>query len=73
MREQNMDAEKLLGDFAELAIEYFRLFGDKPCCTHDITLFLPSISMQARQELASKLLQDVSSSTLPQNVCIHFL
>lgn len=70
MRKLNMDAHKLLGDFAELVIEYFRLFGDKPCCTHDITLFLPSISMEARQELANKLLLEsgISSTTLPRNV-----
>ncbi|XP_065369445.1 phagocyte signaling-impaired protein [Calliphora vicina] len=69
MRELDMDAQKLLGDFGELVLEYFRLFGDKPCCTHDITLFLPSISMPARQELANKLLLEsgISSTTLPQN------
>ncbi|XP_036322766.1 LOW QUALITY PROTEIN: phagocyte signaling-impaired protein [Rhagoletis pomonella] len=69
MRAEGMDAEALLGDFAELIIEYFRLFGDKPCCTHDIALFLPSISMEARQHVATKLLLEsgISSTTLPQN------
>ncbi|XP_067645429.1 phagocyte signaling-impaired protein isoform X2 [Eurosta solidaginis] len=69
MRAQGMDAEALLGDFTELIIEYFRMFGDKPCCTHDIALFLPSISMETRQQVASKLLLEsgISSTTLPQN------
>lgn len=67
----NMDAKQLLGDLSEMITEYFRLFGDKSCCTHDIALFLPTISMQERQELASKLLLEsgISSTTLPQNVC----
>lgn len=70
MRVQSMDAEALLGDFSILINEYFRLFGDKPCCTHDIALFLPSISMEGRQQLASKLLLEsgISSTTLPQDV-----
>ncbi|XP_014088725.1 phagocyte signaling-impaired protein isoform X1 [Bactrocera oleae] len=69
MRAQSMDAEALLGDFSVLINEYFRLFGDKPCCTHDIALFLPSISMEGRQQLASKLLLEsgISSTTLPQD------
>ncbi|XP_068156059.1 phagocyte signaling-impaired protein [Drosophila tropicalis] len=69
MRAVQMPADKLIGDFDELIIEYFQLFGDKSCCTHDIALFLPSISMKQRQDLASKLLAecDISSSSLPQN------
>ncbi|KAL9890093.1 phagocyte signaling impaired isoform 1-T3 [Glossina fuscipes fuscipes] len=65
----NLDAKHLLGDLSEMITEYFRLFGDKSCCTHDIALFLPTISMQERQELASKLLLEsgISSTTLPQN------
>lgn len=70
MRAHDLNAKELLGDFCELIIEYFRLFGDKSCCTHDITLFLPSISMEERQKLASKLLLEsgISSTTLPQHV-----
>ncbi|XP_053958100.1 phagocyte signaling-impaired protein [Anastrepha ludens] len=69
MRAHGMDAEALLGDFFELITEYFRLFGDKPCCTHDIALFLTSISMDTRQQLSSKLLLEsgISSTKLPQN------
>lgn len=70
MREEQLPAEQLIGDFDELVIEYFQLFGDKSCCTHDIALFLPSISMKQRQALANKLLVEsgVTSSELPQNV-----
>ncbi|XP_017104561.2 phagocyte signaling-impaired protein isoform X1 [Drosophila bipectinata] len=69
MRADQLPAEQLIGDFDELVIEYFQLFGDKSCCTHDIALFLPSISMKQRQALANKLLVEsgVTSSELPQN------
>ncbi|XP_016960567.1 phagocyte signaling-impaired protein [Drosophila biarmipes] len=69
MRAVQLPAEKLIGDFDEMVIEYFRLFGDKSCCTHDIALFLPSISMKQRQALASKLLLEsgVTSTSLPKN------
>ncbi|KAH8369259.1 hypothetical protein KR009_006031 [Drosophila setifemur] len=69
MRADEWPAEQLIGDFDELIIEYFRLFGDKSCCTHDIALFLPSISMKQRQALANKLLLEsgVTSTALPQN------
>lgn len=70
MRADQLPAEQLVGDFDEMVIEYFNLFGDKSCCTHDIALFLPSISMKQRQALASKLLLEsgVTSTSLPQNV-----
>ncbi|KAH8310732.1 hypothetical protein KR044_002767 [Drosophila immigrans] len=68
MRAIQLPAQQLIGDFDELIIEYFVLFGDKSCCTHDIALFLPSISMEQRQALANKLLVEsgISSTTLPQ-------
>lgn len=69
MRQNQMNAQELLGDFTQLIIEYFRLFGDKSCCTSDVTLFLTSISLEDRLKLASKLLQEtgISSTSLPQN------
>lgn len=73
MRAIQLPAQELVGDFDELIIEYFRLFGDKSCCTHDIALFLPSISMEQRQSLASKLLLEsgISSTSLPKSVSNH--
>ncbi|XP_030374579.1 phagocyte signaling-impaired protein [Scaptodrosophila lebanonensis] len=69
MRVAQLQPQQLVGDFDELIIEYFRLFGDKSCCTHDIALFLPSISIEQRQALASKLLLEsgISSTSLPQS------
>ncbi|XP_055848195.1 phagocyte signaling-impaired protein [Episyrphus balteatus] len=69
MRANQMNAQELLGDFIQLIIEYFRLFGDKSCCTSDVTLFLTSVSLEDRLVLASKLLQEtgISSTSLPQN------
>ncbi|KAH8278391.1 hypothetical protein KR018_001551 [Drosophila ironensis] len=68
MRAEQLPADKLIGDFDDLIIEYFQLFGDKSCCTHDIALFLPSISIKQRQALANKLLLEsaVTSSSVPQ-------
>ncbi|XP_060647501.1 LOW QUALITY PROTEIN: phagocyte signaling-impaired protein [Drosophila nasuta] len=68
MRAIQLPAKELVGDFDDLIIEYFVLFGDKSCCTHDIALFLPSISMEQRQALANKLLAEsgISSTSLPQ-------
>lgn len=70
MRAIQLPAQELIGDFDELIIEYFRLFGDKSCCTHDIALFLPSISMEQRQSLAGKLIleSNISSTSLPKSV-----
>ncbi|BFF89387.1 phagocyte signaling-impaired protein [Drosophila madeirensis] len=69
MRAHQLPAEQLIGNFDELVVEYFTLFADKSCCTHDIALFLPSISMKQRQALANKLLlqSGVSSTSLPMN------
>lgn len=70
MRQHDKDANAFMGDFSDLVINYFRLFGDKPCCTHDISLFLPAISITDRQELANKLLAEsgISSTNLPKDV-----
>ncbi|XP_061402206.1 phagocyte signaling-impaired protein [Musca vetustissima] len=69
LRQHNLDANTFMGEFSELVINYFRLFGDKPCCTHDISLFLPEISLKDRQELANKLLAEsgISSTNLPKD------
>lgn len=64
------NADELLGDFLELLIEYFRLFGDKPCCANDIILFLDCLEPHRRVGLASKLIQvcEISATTLPRSV-----
>lgn len=70
MTMHNFNASELLGDFLELLIEYFRLFGNKPCCANDIILFLDCLEPQRRVGLAAKLIQvcEISSTTLPRSV-----
>lgn len=74
MRENNLDADKLLGDYLNLLVELFHIFGDKKCCANDLKLFLEHLTPSRRPQLASKLIQDsgISSTTLPQNVKIFF-
>lgn len=64
------NANELLGDILELLLDYFRIFGDKPCCANDIILFLDCLESTKRTDLASRLLQicEISSTTLPQTV-----
>lgn len=70
MRDLNLNADNLLGDYQELLLNYFRLFGNKKCCANDLKKFLDYLVAGRRPELASKLIQDtgISSTTLPQDV-----
>lgn len=72
MTRNGCDAVALLGDIIELLVEYFRLFGDKPCCANDIVLFLDYIEPLRHAELASQLLQvcEISPTTLPSSVSV---
>lgn len=70
MRDSKLNADDLLGDYQELLLNYFRLFGNKKCCANDLKMFLDYLEPSQRPELASKLIQDtgISSTTLPQDV-----
>lgn len=70
MTTNQFDAQKLLGEFIEMLIEYFRVFGEKPCCAKDIILFLDDLKDEQKPELASNLIQlcNISATTLPQSV-----
>jgi N-terminal acetyltransferase B complex non-catalytic subunit len=72
MRDLKLDAESLLGDYQDLLIEYFKIFGNKKCCTNDLKMFLEYLDVSRRPEFATKLLQDtgITSTTLPQNVSL---
>lgn len=72
MNKNQFDATKLFGEFIELLIEYFRVFGEKPCCSKDIVLFLDDLEAEQKPELASKLIQlcNISATTLPQTVSV---
>lgn len=70
MNQQKLDAKAFFGDFMEMLIDYFRIFGEKPCCAKDIILFLNDLEAEQRPELASKLIRlcDISATTLPRSV-----
>lgn len=70
MKKHQYNAPELLGDFLEMLVDYFRVFGAKPCCAKDIILFLDDLTFEQRPVLASSLIQlcEISSTTLPQTV-----
>jgi hypothetical protein len=70
MRDINLNADMLLGDYQELLLDYFRMFGNKKCCANDLKMFLNYLDANRRSELAPKLIQDtgITSTTLPQDV-----
>lgn len=70
MNQNKFDANSLFGEFIEMLIEYFRIFGEKPCCAKDIVLFLDDLEENQKPELASKLIRlcDISATTLPRTV-----
>lgn len=70
MDKNRFDAGKLFGEFIEMLIDYFQIFGEKPCCAKDIVLFLDDLREEQRPDLASKLIQlcNISATTLPQTV-----
>lgn len=75
MRENQLNAESLLGDLLELLVEYFKLFGEKPCCTNDIVLFLGGLqTAELQSELSQRLLQEsqITPTSLPKNVSILY-
>lgn len=72
MSSNDSSATELLGDFIELLIEYFKVFGDKPCCARDIILFLDYLDTSERTKLHERLQEEckVSLTILPQSVSI---
>lgn len=72
MIEKRYSSEQLFGKMSDMLAEYFGLFGDKPCCAHDMKLFIEYVTPVAeRRTLAAKLTNglDITSTTLPGSVC----
>lgn len=55
MREENADAVALLGEYSQLLLEYFRYFGDRHCCPHDLKLFARHLSSDEYESFPSQL------------------
>lgn len=73
MNENSLEPNKLLGEYEDLLVEYFRTFGHKPCCSNDIKKYLRYLEPQKRGAFASRLLQEcqTSSIALPRNVSLE--
>lgn len=69
MRDRNLDAVQLLGEYQNLLVEFFKIFGQKKCCANDLKLFIEYLEPPKRAELAARLVQEtgLSSTTLPQD------
>ncbi|XP_022902804.2 phagocyte signaling-impaired protein [Onthophagus taurus] len=50
----------LLGEPAQLFVEYFRLFGHKPCCVSDLRSYLNILNSEERALLCENLLKDLN-------------
>jgi N-terminal acetyltransferase B complex non-catalytic subunit len=74
MRELKLDADNQLGNYQELLVNFFRMFGNKKCCANDLKMFIEYLEPSRRPELSSKLIQEtgISSTTLPQDVRFFF-
>lgn len=70
MAKNDCNATELLGDFVELLIDYFRTFGDKPCCARDVILFSDYLDSSQQAKLLVRLQDECKTSLtiLPQSV-----
>lgn len=68
MRKSKLEADKIVGNCNTLLIEYFNLFGDKFCCTNDISMFIDSMQQDDRSNLANILIKEsaINSANLPK-------
>lgn len=73
MQIKGYNAVELLGDFDNLITEYFHLFGDKPCCIQDISIYLPHLTVEQRKQLAIKLQLEtkITATEVPQTVSLE--
>lgn len=69
MVENKFGKEQLLGEFTDLLLDYFRLFGDKTCCANDLKLFLEYVEPAKRPGFAAQLMQEcrINPVTLPSS------
>lgn len=56
MREEKADALALLGEYSQLLLEYFRNFGDRNCCPHDLKVFCRHLSPAEYQAFPQQLM-----------------
>lgn len=55
MREEKADAVALLGKYSELLLEFFRNFGDRNCCPHDLRVFSKHLTAEEYETFPEKL------------------
>lgn len=77
MREEKADAVALLGQYSQLLLEYFRNFGDRNCCPHDLKVFCRHLSAEEYQTFPQQLMQmaplaedgSCSTETMMKYIC----
>lgn len=69
MSDRKLNAAQLLGEYPDLLVEFFKIFGQKKCCANDLKLFIEYLEPSKRSELSARLIQEtgMSSTTLPQD------
>lgn len=60
MRAEKADAIALLGEYSQLLLEYFRNFGDRNCCPHDLKVFCRHLSRQEYEAFPQQMMAMVS-------------
>ncbi|XP_056146641.1 N-alpha-acetyltransferase 25, NatB auxiliary subunit [Lampris incognitus] len=55
LRERGCPEESQLGDPSELMVQFFRKFGDKPCCITDLKIYLHLLSPDQHVQLINQL------------------
>lgn len=70
LQEMHIKTNDILGDTIELFIEFFRKFGNKPCCVSDLKIYLKLLDAEQKSELATKLVKEVGigPTSVPQSV-----
>ncbi|KAL1489406.1 hypothetical protein ABEB36_014306 [Hypothenemus hampei] len=68
LQEHRFKCDDLLGDVLQLFVEYFRLFGHKPCCVLDLKIYLNLLSADQKSELGIRLMKEVGigPTSVPQ-------
>lgn len=70
LKERNIDPTDLLGDVAELFVEYYRKFGHKACCVSDLRSYLRLLEGEKRREVAARFVKEagIGEGSVPQTV-----
>lgn len=63
------------GDPINLFTEYFKVFGQKPCCFFDLRPYMSLLQGESLQKFLKELeeIVDLKEGEFPKTVCIYFI